>query len=49
MSEMGNIKVSHKGGDSKRMPTSGATHKLQKPGNADKNTSSTMKWNGSKK
>lgn len=41
---MGNIKVKHVGGDSKPMPTSGATHKEQKPGNADKNRCSKMSW-----
>ena len=46
MKDMGNIKTKHRGGDSKAKPTSGASHKSQTPGNADKNNASKMSWKG---
>lgn len=45
----GNIKTSHTGGDAKRHPTSGNTHKMQMPGDASKNTCSHMSWKGKEK
>ena len=45
MSDMGNIKTKHRGGDSKSMPSTRAgMEKQQKPGSAEKNPTSSMKW-----
>ena len=42
---MGNIKTKHRGGDSKSMPSTRAgMAKQQKPGSAEKNPTSSMKW-----
>ena len=49
---MSEIKVAHKGGDSKRMPTTGknAGHPMQTPGAAAGGTKTgTMSWGGRKK
>ena len=46
MGDMGNIRVKHEGGDKASRPTSGATHKEQKPGNADGTPASKMTWKG---
>jgi hypothetical protein len=50
MSDMGNIKVKHRGGDSASKPSiDKKSHPMQKPGNADKNHASKMSWSGTKK
>ena len=47
MSDMGNIKTKHRGGDSKSMPSTRAgMAKQQKPGSAEKNPTSKMTWKG---
>lgn len=46
---MGNITKKHTGGFSAYKPTSGATHKEQKPGSADARPDAKMSWAGGKK
>ncbi len=46
---MSEIKIKHEGGDPKYKPTSGATHKEQKPGMAAGGTKTgMMSWKGRK-
>lgn len=51
MADMGNIKVAYRGGDKASKPGVRANpgHPEQKPGNADKNMCSEMKWTRSEK
>ena len=45
MSDMGNIKTTHLGGDSARKPSvAPGAHPMQRPGNADKSPASKMEW-----
>lgn len=47
---MSEIKVKHRGGDSKAKPTSGATHKSQTPGKAAEGVKlGKMSWSGKEK
>lgn len=47
MSDMGNIKVKHLGGDRARMPsTAPGGHSMQRPGDAEGTPASKMSWKG---